>query len=103
MVSQHTMNKTLKSPNPKDFFQIRRLPYEAPHLEYIDLPFAYNIETSLEKWIVDHLKNRFYLHKTMSITKDDGTGPYGFKMRVGFEDPKEMSYFVLACPLLKYK
>lgn len=97
------MKQAHREPNPKDFFEIRRLPYEAPHLEYIDLPFKYNIEDSLEKWITDNLKNRFFINKAIAITKDAGHGSQGFKIRVGFEDPKEMSYFVLACPLLKYK
>tara|TARA_B100000900_G_scaffold415590_1_gene446108 strand:+ start:5607 stop:5885 length:279 start_codon:yes stop_codon:yes gene_type:complete len=92
------MKKPFKSPNPNDFFQIRKLKFEAPHLEYIDLPFKYNIENSLEKWITDNCKNRFYIKKTMAIADKQS-----FKLRVGFEDPKEMSYFVLACPLLKYK
>lgn len=98
----HTMKQMSKALNPNNFFQIRKLNFEAPHLEYIDLPFTYNIESSLEKWITKHCKNRFFIKKTISVGSNQETS-LNFKMRVGFEDPKEMSYFVLACPLLKYK
>tara|TARA_B100000925_G_scaffold242075_1_gene191480 strand:+ start:1754 stop:2035 length:282 start_codon:yes stop_codon:yes gene_type:complete len=84
----------------QDFFEIRRLKYKARHLAVIDLPSQYNLEDALEKWIENNLKKRYYLNKTVGLTKANKVEQV---MRVGFEDPKELSYFVLACPLLKYK
>jgi hypothetical protein len=86
-------------PNPLELFNIRRLKYEAPHLKYIDIPLSYNIEQALVKWINYHLKNRYYIGRTMSL---DSENQISNQIRIGFEDPKEMSYFVLACPHLKY-
>ncbi len=84
----------------QDFFEIRRLSYEPSHLTTIDLPHTYNIETAISKWINSNLKKRYFLKKVVGLTKENKIETV---LRAGFEDPKELSYFVLACPLLKYK
>ena len=86
--------------NPKDFFGIRQLEYEAPHLSYMDVPMGYNLEHALSRWIEQNLKHRYYIGKTMSLSNENKLENF---IRIGFEDSKEMSYFALACPLLKYK
>ena len=90
----------IKEPNPLDFLGIRRLNIPPDHFEYILLPYVYNIEQSIEKWIVENLKGRFYVGKSLSIN-DNNQIDRVFK--VGFEEHKELTYFTLACPLLKYK
>jgi hypothetical protein len=85
---------------PENHFGFRRLAHQAPHLETIDIQYTYNIEKALTKWIDEHLKKRYYLSKNVGLTSGNKIENV---MRVGFEDPKELSYFVLACPLLKYK
>jgi len=40
------------------------------------------------------------LNRVIGLTKQNKIETV---LRAGFEDPKELSYFVLACPLLKYK
>ncbi len=84
----------------QDFFEIRRLSYESSHLATIDLPHTYNMESAISKWIDINLKKRYYLKKAVSLTKENKIDTV---LRAGFEDPKELSYFVLACPHLKYK
>lgn len=95
-------HEKLKQVNPNNFFGLRRLKYQAPHLHYVDVPFNYNLEKALVKWIEYNLKHRFYLNKTVGISPREDTA-LEYKFKVGFEDPKELSYFILACPLLKYK
>lgn len=85
--------------SPHDYFETRRLKHQSPHLSCIDLKFTYNTEKAMVKWIQNNLKHRYYLSKTVGITKENKIDTV---MRVGFEDAKELSYFVLACPLLKY-
>lgn len=85
-------------PNPLNFFDIRRLSCPPEHFEYLNIPIKYNLEDAVAKWIVDHLKNRFYLGKTVALVNDE-IQPV---IQIGFEDPKELSYFSLACPYLKY-
>jgi len=84
----------------QDFFEIRRLSYESSHLTTIDLPHTYNIENAISKWIDSNLKKRYFLKRVIGLTKQNKIETV---LRAGFEDPKELSYFVLACPLLKYK
>ncbi len=84
----------------QDFFEIRRLSYETSHLATIDLPHTYNMESAISKWIDINLKKRYYLKKSVGLTRENKIDTV---LRAGFEDPKELSYFVLACPHLKYK
>lgn len=90
----------LKNITAENFFQIRKLDFEAPHLVTIDLEFTYNLEKAVEKWIKNNLKSRFFVGKCVALTSKNKIEDV---VRVGFEDPKELSYFVLACPHLKYK
>jgi len=86
-------------PNPYNVFEVRRLNYPPFHFEYASIPMRrYNIGEAVSKWVETHLKSRYYLGKELTIL--DGTD--GIAMKIGFENPKEMSYFMLACPHLKY-
>ena len=91
----------LKEPNALNLFNIRRSKVFVPHYEYITIPYTYNIEESLNKWVLRHLKGRYFLGKSVGVSSNNGRTDNFIK--VGFEDPKEASYFMLACPLLKYK
>jgi len=91
----------LKEPNALNFFGIRKATSVAPHFEYITIPYTYNIEDSLNKWVQKNLKGRYFLSKTVGVSTQ--SGKVETLLKVGFEDSKEMSYFMLACPLLKYK
>ena len=59
----------------------------------------YNLEQTIQKWIHSNLKGRFYVGKGLHI---DQTNKISESLRIGFEEPKELSYFTLACPHLKY-
>ncbi len=91
----------LKQPNALNFFGLRRAHCVSPQFEYITIPYTYNIEESLNKWVLRHLKGRYFLGKSVGVSSSNGKTDNFIK--VGFEDPKEASYFMLACPLLKYK
>ena len=71
-----------------------------PFFESISIPYTYNIEESLNKWIMQHLKGRFYVGKGVDVTTKEKQ--IETVIHVGFEDGKELAYFMLACPLLKY-
>jgi len=90
----------LKKPNILDFYNIRK-PKKAPyHFEYINIPIQYNLENTISRWIQDNLKSRFYVGKDIYINDENKILEC---LKIGFEDPKELSYFTLACPHLKYK
>ena len=86
-------------PNKLDFYGVRQPHRPPPHFEYIYLPQRYNLETTIQKWISLNLKGRFYVGKGVHI---DQTNKVSESLKVGFEEPKELSYFTLACPHLKY-
>lgn len=88
-----------EEPNPLNLFNIRQVPYAPGHFEYVNLPVKYNLEQSLSKWINDHLKHRYYIGKNIVI---DDNNRFTQVITVGFEETKDMSYFMLACPHLKY-
>jgi|TARA_B110000908_G_C9894830_1_gene288380 hypothetical protein len=89
----------LKSPTALSFFEMRRFELPAPHFEYILLPTRYNLDKSLVKWIEHNLKGCFYVGKTIAVNNSNGIENM---TKVGFEEAKELSYFTLACPHLKY-
>ena len=93
----HIMNK-ISNPNPLNIFNVRTPCSPPQHFEYIQISQRYNLEQTIFKWIDDNLKGRFYIGKAISL-KDDQIVE---SLQIGFEQPKELSYFTLACPYLKY-
>mgnify|MGYP000323952169 CR=1 FL=1 len=94
--------KTIKEPNPLNFFNVRKVNILPPHFEVVVQPMMYNLEDSVGRWIKTHLKGRYYIGRSLSLG-EKGISNVTTTLRVGFEEPKELSYFTLACPLLKYK
>lgn len=88
-----------KDPNPLNFFEIRRASIAPPYFEYIVLPTRYNLENTLVKWIEQNLKGKFYVGRAIVLNSQDSADSV---TKVGFEEVKELSYFTLACPFLKY-
>jgi hypothetical protein len=88
-----------KDPNPLNVFDVRQVTSLPPHFEYINLPQKYNLENSLAKWILRNCKHRFYISRNVTLDSERKVIPV---ITVGFEETKDMSYFMLACPHLKY-
>ena len=86
--------------NPFEVFGVRRVEFPPAHFEYADITLPYNVRDALEKWVESNLKSRYYLDRSLVI---DLSNKITWAMRIGFEDPKELSFFMLACPHLKYK
>ena len=55
----------LKEPNALNFFKLRKLKRIPPHFEFISLPQTYNLQNSIEKWIITNLKGRYYIDKNI--------------------------------------
>ena len=91
----------LKEPNHLNFFEIRKAKHPLPYFEYIQIPTKYNLEISISKWIYDNLKGRFYIGSALTVQTKE-TKSIAKVLKIGFENPKELSYFTLACPYLKY-
>tara|TARA_E500000081_G_C6037734_1_gene307757 strand:+ start:630 stop:911 length:282 start_codon:yes stop_codon:yes gene_type:complete len=88
-----------KKPNPLEVFKARQVPTAVPYFEYVNIPTRYNLEGSLSKWIQANLRNRYYIGKGVTLDPENKLNQV---ITIGFEETKEMSYFMLACPHLKY-
>jgi len=88
-----------KKPNPYDVFEIRRVKTPIAYFDYVNLPSKYNLEESVNKWIKSNLKKRYFLGRKVILDEENKLNQV---ITVGFEETKEMSYFMLACPHLKY-
>lgn len=87
-----------KEPNPLNLFGARQVELLPPNFTIVTMPATYNTHDSIVRWIYDHCKGRFYAGKGIELSN----GSVETVIKIGFEDPKESSYFVLACPYLKY-
>jgi hypothetical protein len=85
--------------NTLEILNLRQVDFPPTHFDYITLPMKFNLEESLAKWISKNLKKRFFVGKKLCLDKKNSRL---IQLTVGFEDSKEMSYFMLACPHLKY-
>ncbi len=89
---------TKKEPNYLNLLGKRQLELLPPSFNVISVPFTYNTHESIVRWIYENCKGRFYVGRGIEIVD----GVVESVVKIGFEDPKESSYFVLACPYLKY-
>ena len=78
-------------------FNCRRVEYCPPYFEHNSFAVKYGRDKLIIEWILDNLSSRFYVGKTIELTSDQS---FDTRIKVGFEDKKDMSYFVLACPFL---
>ena len=88
-----------KKHNPLNVINIRKVKSAIPNFEYINLPTKYNLEDSLDKWISNNLRNRYYIGREVTL---DHNNKINQVITVGFEETRDLSYFMLACPHLKY-
>lgn len=84
--------------NPLDVLGSRRIKYVCPQFTMANLSFSNIYYDTMVEWIQTKLKGRFFFERTPSVDKD---GKFKSSLTVGFEDPKELTYFMLACPHLR--
>jgi len=86
--------------NELDVLDMRRVDFCPTHFSTTNIERRYNIENAICTWIDNHLSGRYYFGANVSLTKQRNIETV---YTVGFEQPKEMSFFMLACPHLKYQ
>lgn len=89
----------IKNPNPLNFFDLRQVRFPPEHFEYVNLSMKYNLLDSISKWIYENQKGKYFVGKSIEL---DANNQINVMLKVGFEDHKELSYFTLACPHLRY-
>ena len=84
--------------NPLDGLKARELRTMPPHFSKIKVSNNERSARSLKDWIRAKLKGRFSIVPYPSL---DSEGKLHTQTFVGFEEEKELTYFVLACPYLR--
>lgn len=84
--------------NPLNVLGCREVLSPPLHFHFIYVNLRINIIKPIRQWIYEHLKNRFYIGESLELVDNELI----VKIKIGFEEPKEASFFLLACPHLKY-
>jgi hypothetical protein len=84
--------------NPLNVLGCREVQDPPPHFHYLFVDLRYNIIGSVKQWIYENLKSRFYIGESLQLVDNQLI----VRIKIGFEEPKEASFFLLACPLLRY-
>lgn len=84
--------------NALDILNHRQIDSVAPHFAKIKLADVDLFGSDVETWIRCKLVGRFYIKRQPGISQD---GKLKTATYVGFEDHKELTYFMLACPHIR--
>jgi hypothetical protein len=84
--------------NPLEVLNKRSLNYIPPHFSKVKVSDSELGIGNLESWVRNKLNGRYAVAKIPSIDKDGHLKTATF---VAFEDQKELTYFMLACPHLR--
>lgn len=84
--------------NPLEVLNKRSLTNIPPHFSKVKINDHELGFGNLESWVRTKLKGRYAIAKVPSIDKDGHLKTATF---VAFEDQKELTYFMLACPHLR--
>lgn len=77
----------------------RELDYIAPHFCTTEVSNDFMFDEPLQSWIEKKLTGRYFIKESLSV--NDSNSSRKKKILVGFEDHKEMTYFLLACPHIR--
>jgi len=84
--------------NPIDVLKKRKLNFLPLHFSKLKINEGDLFEGNIQEWIQNKLKGRYAITRTPSLDKDGNMKTATF---VAFEDQKELTYFMLACPHLR--
>ncbi len=84
--------------NPLEVLKIRKVATMPPHFSCIKLSDT-ELFNGVEDWVKIKLKGRYTIFKNPYYDKDSNT--LKSSAHIGFEDPAELTYFMLACPHLR--
>lgn len=84
--------------NPLEVLKVRKLTTIAPHFSKTRITESEHFD-GVEDWVKIKLKGRYAIYKSPFYDKE--TNSLRSSMHIGFEDPQELTYFMLACPHLR--
>jgi hypothetical protein len=84
------------TPNPLNYFNLRRVEYSPPHFKYFTInKFNPSQIRIINDWIMENLNSRYYIGQGIML---DNTNTIVYNTRIGFESEKEITFFTIACP-----
>ena len=87
-----------KTPNPLNFFDLRKVDFPARHFHYTSVTkYSPILTRSLDTWIYANLNSRYYIGQGLEL---DSNNSIIYVTKIGFEQEKELSFFKIACPHL---
>ena len=84
--------------NPLEVLKIRKMTTIAPHFSKTRITDSEYFD-GVEDWVRIRLKGRYAIYKAPYF--DQEINALKSAMYLGFEDPQELTYFMLACPHLR--
>jgi hypothetical protein len=81
-------------PNPLNFLDLRRVDFPARHFHFTTLE-KYNptLIKKIDDWIYTNLNGRYYVGQGIAL---DRNNTIVYVTKIGFEQEKEMSFFLLS-------
>jgi len=81
-------------PNPLNLLGLRRVDFPARHFHYTTLGYKSPDKVqSINDWIYHNLNGRYYLAMKLAL---DNTNSIRYDTNLGFEEEKELSFFLLS-------
>ncbi len=84
--------------NPLEVLKIRKMTTMPPHFSKTKISESEYFD-GIENWVKIRLKGRYAIYKAPYY--DEESKVLKSSMHIGFENPQELTYFMLACPLLR--
>ena len=83
------------TPNPLNYFEMRRVDFAPPHFNYFTInKYNPSLLRFINEWIEKNLNSRYYIGQGITLDK---TNTIVYNTLIGFEEEKELSFFLLAC------
>ena len=82
---------------PFNVFDCRRVDYCPPYFESDHFNIRHGRDRIVNSWIVENLSGRYYIDRSITLDNNQNIDQ---QIKIGFEDKKDMSYFLLACSVL---
>lgn len=80
-------------PNPLNLLDLRRVKFPAHHFHYMSVPrYTPILVKTIDNWIFNNLTGRYYVGQAIDL---DSTNSVIYVTKIGFENEKEMSFFLL--------
>jgi hypothetical protein len=84
--------------NPLDVLKARKLDVMPRHFSKIKISDSERYDWNIQDWVLEKCNGRYCIVSYPGISSDD---KFKSSTYVGFEQQKELTYFMLACPYLR--